>query len=73
MFSNLFIPSGFQMVKTHLAKYTIKLYKGEIIHTDSYILSRKDSNWLSVSFGEAPEVNLHLNLNYFQIIILKIF
>lgn len=59
MFSNLFIPSGFQMVETHLAKYSIKLYKGEIVHPDSYVLSRKESNWLSISFGEAPEVHLN--------------
>lgn len=60
-FSNLLIPSGFKMGTTHLAKYSIKLYKGEIIH----YLFGKGTKWLSIDFGEAPEVRIYL----FRIII----
>lgn len=55
-FSNLLIPSGFKMGKTHLAKYSIKLYKGEMI----CYLSEKGAKWLSIDFGEAPEVFIYL-------------
>lgn len=50
------IPSGFKMGTTHLAKYSIRLYKGEMIH----YLSGKGTKWLSVDFGEAPEVCIYL-------------
>jgi len=52
IFSNLFIPNGFKMESSHLAKYTIKLYKGEMIR----YLHDKGVKWLSIYFGESPEV-----------------
>jgi len=50
------------MASTHLAKYTIKLYKGEIIH---YLFDGKGAKCLTIDFGEAPEV-YNLNTNYFM-------
>lgn len=51
-FSDLFIPNGFKVVTTHLAKYSIKLHKGEVIR----YLYDEGPKWLSIDFGEAPEV-----------------
>lgn len=42
------------METSHLAKYTIKLYKGEMIR----YLHDKGVKWLSIYFGESPEVYL---------------
>lgn len=56
IFSNLLIPNGFQMETSHLAKYTITLYKGEMIR----YLRDKGVKWLSIYFGELPEVPNYL-------------
>lgn len=52
-FSNLLIPNGFKMATTHLAKYSVKLHKCQIAH---YYFD-ESTKWLSIDFGEAPEVN----------------
>lgn len=46
------------MSKTHLAKYSIKIYKGEMI----YYLFDDDLAWLSIDFGEASEVRSYKNI-----------
>lgn len=56
MFSDLFIPNGFKMATSHLAKYTIKLHRSEVIR----YLYDEGPKWLSIDFGEAPEVSYHL-------------
>lgn len=54
IFSDLFVPNGFKMsTMTHLAKYSIKLHKGEVIRN----LNSDGTKWLSIDFGEAPEVS----------------
>lgn len=49
---NLLIPSGFKMASSHLAKYSIKLYRAEMLR----FLFETGVKWLSIDFGEAPEV-----------------
>jgi len=56
MFSDLFSSNGFKMATSHLAKYTIKLHRGEVIR----YLYDEGPKWLSIDFGEAPEVSYHL-------------
>lgn len=46
------IPNGFNMASTHLAKYSIRLHKCEM---ETYLFDGK-TKWLSIDFGEAPEV-----------------
>lgn len=53
MFSDLLIPNGFKMGSTHLAKYSIGIYTSEI---GRYLFDNKGVKWLSIDFGEAPEV-----------------
>lgn len=57
-YSNLLIPSGFKMTKTHLAKYSITIYKGETIN----YLFDNGLTWLSIDFGEASEVISYKNI-----------
>lgn len=40
------------MTKTHLAKYSINMYKSEMMH----YLFDNGLTWLSIDFGEASEV-----------------
>ncbi|XP_060860868.1 fer-1-like protein 6 [Metopolophium dirhodum] len=54
--NDLFIPNGFKMDTSHLAKYTIKLHRSEVIR----YLYDEGPKWLSIDFGEAPEVSNHL-------------
>lgn len=54
MFSDLLIPSGFKMASTHLAKYSVRIYTGEI---ERHLYDNKGVKWLSIDFGEAPEVS----------------
>ncbi|XP_025206178.1 uncharacterized protein LOC112602358 [Melanaphis sacchari] len=57
--NDLFIPNGFRIATTHLAKYSIKLHRGEVIR----FLHDEGPKWLSIDFGEAPETSILLNLN----------
>ncbi|VVC37905.1 FerIin domain,C2 domain [Cinara cedri] len=55
--SNLLIPSGFKMTPTHLARYSLNLYKSEIMHH-----SFNGSNNLLIGFGESLESNIMLKI-----------
>lgn len=55
IFSNLLTPKNFKISSSHLAKYSIKIYKGDMIN---YIFD-KGKKWLSIDFGEAFEVCYH--------------
>lgn len=46
------MPSEFKMAASHLAKYSIKIYKGEMIN---YLLE-KGTKLLKIHFGEISEV-----------------
>lgn len=57
LFRNLLIPNGFKTASTHLAKYSIKLFKSEM---SSYVSVKGIK--LSIEFGEASEVCILRNL-----------
>lgn len=51
--SNLLIPNGFKMAPTHLARYSLNLYKSEIM---SHVFNGGTTLIMSIGFGEALEV-----------------
>jgi hypothetical protein len=52
-FSDLLIPIGYKKPTSYLAKYSIKVYKGEMIRYFD-----DGPKWLSIYFGMSPEVSI---------------